>query len=163
MRVADHSFKSWVPHRILFKGTKQIAADGDLWCKSTSALEMNQSEVGRTLDKVSCRRVLIDGDNDETTRLVAIKDKSGAQTGEVREETSKVSKGMAYSAARHFIAAQNYIRDDDSVETRQTKRLLEGDLARLTSARSTSKLVKLAVDPNTTSVKEFVKLMQANV
>ena len=158
-RVSDHSFKSWVPHRILFKGTRQIAQDGDLWCKSTSALEMNQSEIGRTIDKVSCRRVTIDQD-EETTRLVALKDEHGMETGEVRTETFTASRGMAQSAARHFIAAQNYMRDEGAIMNRDTKRLLEGDLSRLTSARSTAKFVKLAVDPNTTSVKEFVKLMQ---
>ena len=67
---------------------------------------------------------------------------------------------MAYSACRHFVAAQNYLRDEDAVETRDTKRLLEGDMARLSAARSTAKFVKLAVEPTATAVKEFVKLMQ---
>ena len=49
-RVGDHDFKTWVPHRIIFKGTRQIDQDGDLWCKSTSALESNQSQIGQTLD-----------------------------------------------------------------------------------------------------------------
>ena len=145
---------------MIFKGTKQIAEDGDLWCKSTSALEMNQSELGRTIDKVSCRRVTIDSVEEETTRHVAVKGSDGQQTGEVKVETSKVTKGMAYSACRHFVAAQNYLRDEDAVETRDTKRLLEGDMARLSAARSTAKFVKLAVEPTATAVKEFVKLMQ---
>ena len=162
-RVADHSFKSWVPHRILFKGTRQIAQDGDLWCKSTSALEMNQSQIGRTLDKVSCRRVSIDADDASTTRLVALKGEDGKETGEVRSESFKATKSMAFSAARHYVAAQNYLRDEDSILTRDSKRLLEGDLARVTSGRTTAKFVKLAVDPNTTSVKEFIKLMRADI
>ena len=134
-----------------------------MWAKSTSALEMNQSELGRTLDKVSCRRVSIDNGDDKTTRHVAVKAMDGSETGDVRVEKSTVTKGMAFSAARHFVAAQNYIRDEDAVETRETKRLLESDLARVTVKRSSAKLVKLAVDPNTTSIREFVKLMRANV
>ena len=119
-----------------------------------------QSELGRTIDKVSCRRVTIDSVEEETTRHVAVKGSDGQQTGEVKVETSKVTKGMAYSACRHFVAAQNYLRDEDAVETRDTKRLLEGDMARLSAARSTAKFVKLAVEPTATAVKEFVKLMQ---
>ena len=137
-RVSD-GFKSWVPHRLLFKGTRQIADDGDLWCKSTSALEMNQSQLGRTLDKVSCRRVTIDVGNAETTRLVALKGEDGKETGEVRTETFSTSKSMAYSAARHFVAAQNYLRDEEAILTRDSQRLLEGDMARLTSGRATAR------------------------
>ena len=133
-----------------------------MWCKSTSALEMNQSEIGRTIDKVSCRRVTVDADNDTTTRLVAIKGEDGKQTGEVRTENFTATKGMAYTASRHFVAAQNYIREEDAVSTCETKRLLEGDMARLSAARSTSKFMKLPVDKNTTAVKEFIKLMRAN-
>ena len=40
-RVSNSEYKSVVPHRLLHKGTKQIAEDGDLWCKSTAALEAN--------------------------------------------------------------------------------------------------------------------------
>ena len=105
---------------------------------------------------------MLNGD-EETTRLVAIRGEDGEETGEVRTETFTTARGMAFSASRHFVAAQNYMRDDDSITTRDTKRLIESDLARLSSARSHAKHVKLAVDPNTTAVKEFVKLMRANV
>ena len=67
-RVADHDFKSWVPHRLLHKGTKQARDYGDLMSRSTHALEANQSEMGRTLDQVSCRRKTIDVGDEKTQR-----------------------------------------------------------------------------------------------
>ena len=72
-------------------------------------------------------------------------------------------KAAASSRRQPLPPSPHYIRDDDAILTLETMRLLEGDLARLTSARSTAKFVKLAVDPYTTSVKEFIKLMRADV
>ena len=118
---------------------------------------MNQSQIGRTLDKVSSRRVTINQAGEDTTRLIALKSENGEETGEVRTHVFKATKGMAVSAARHFVAAQNYLHDEEAC----TKRLLEGDMARLTAGRSTAKFVKLAVDSDTSCVKEFIKLMNA--
>jgi hypothetical protein len=151
-RVADHNFRSWVPHRILHKGTRQIAAEGDLWCKSTSALEANQAEMGRTLDKVSSRRRSIDL-GDAVTSTIVVKPDGSYATVE-----AKVTGAMAMSASTHFIAAQGFRGDEENrILQRGTNRLVLGAEARSTAPRTNPKFIKLPVDADMTSFDHFVK------
>jgi hypothetical protein len=153
--LSGHMHKSWVPHRILHKGSRQlITTKGNDWVKSTSALEANQAEMGRTLDKVTCRRRGID-DGQEQHTFRAKKAKDGHEV----LQSFKVSKGMAASAASRLIGSQNYQRDDENVvRKRSTDRLLLG--GRTTSPRTGTKLRRLAPDPRATAVAEFMKLMR---
>jgi hypothetical protein len=151
-RVADHGFKSWVPHRLLHKGTRQIAAEGDLWCKSTSALEANQAEMGRTIDKVSSRRRLID-EGSAVTSTIKVSKLDGSH-GTVE---AKVTGAMAMSASRHFIAAQEFRSDaENRILQRGSNRLVLGPEARSTAPRTNPRFVKLPVDRDTSSVAQFV-------
>jgi hypothetical protein len=154
--VSGWSHKSWVPHRILHKGSRQlITTNGNDWIKSTSALEANQAEVGRTLDKVTCRRTGIDHDKEQ--RTFRSKKSEGGQQEKL--ESYKVSKGMACSAASHVIASQNYRRDEENcVRKRSNDNLILH--ARSTSPRTGPKLRKLAVDSTATAMSEFIKLMR---
>jgi hypothetical protein len=155
--LSDHTHKSWVPHRLLAKGSRQlIATKGKDWIKSTSALEANQAEVGRTLDRVTCRRTGIDeGEGERTFR--AKKSKEG---NDVLQSYS-VSKGMASSCAEHYIASQNYQRDtENAVRKRATDRLLLEPQGRSTAPRAGDKLRRLASSPSATAMGEFIKLMR---
>ena len=131
-RVANHNFRSWVPHRLLHKGTRQIAKDGDLWCKSTGALEANQAEMGRTLDAVSSRRRSIDTGEEKTSTVVRCKDCDGNETTRVKE--AKVTSSMALSAAKHFTAAGAFRVDEENrILQRGTQRLVLGAEGRSTA------------------------------
>lgn len=140
-RVSNHGFKSWVPHRILYKGTRMIHERGDLWARSTSALEANQSEVGRTLDKVSSKRRSVDTGSQTTARPYLNKTQINQDEEILALDTSmavsvsqmKVTSAMARTAAKHFIAAQarvhvcpqvdNAFKDCVSVGCRHSKRM----------------------------------------
>ena len=153
-RVGNHSFRSWIPHRLLHKGTRQLASCGDLWRKSTSALEANQAEMGRTLDAVSSRRRGVDQGDERTT---TIKEFSSGEVGpSSRLIAAKVESSMAMTAAKHFTAAAA-LRDDDEnrILQRGTQRLILGAEGRSTAPRSNPKHVKLPVDPDATSVTVF--------
>lgn len=168
-RVSDHSFKSWVPHRILNKGTRMIKEHGDLWARSTSALEMNQSEMGRTLDKVASRRKRIDQGAEVTLRPVKVKKQSEDETVEephfaVDVSKMKVTSAMAQSAARHFIAAQAYREDqENAIEMREAVRLVLGEEGRSTKRRGLAKIEKVitGVDKDADTTTTFLSLMRA--
>jgi hypothetical protein len=154
-RVANHSFRSWVPHRLLHKGTRQVATYGDLWVKSTSALEANQAEMGRTLDAVSSRRRSIDQGDEKTSTVVVCKDCDGNDSTKVVK--AKVTSSMAMSAAKHFTAAGAFREDvDNRIMQRGTQRLVLGAEGRSTAPRTNPKFVKLPVDLDASSVSEFV-------
>ena len=167
-RVSNSDYKSVVPHRILHKGTKQIAEDGDLWCKSTAALEANQAELGRTLDKVTCRRVSCDAGTGETTkrqRRVKPESDSGSDMSEAEVEPEVVtesfscSKGMAYTGMQHFIAAQGFRMDEENrLHMREDDALVLGPDARATSKR---RLPKPLPADTRGSVPRFIELMRA--
>ena len=167
-RVGDHAFKSWVPHRILHKGTRMIKEHGDLWARSTSALEMNQSEIGRTLDKVSSRRKKVDEGAGQTLRPVHVKVEP--EDADVEEPTfavdtskMKVTSAMAQSAAKHFIAAQAYREDkENSIQMRETARLTLGEEGRSTKRRVLDKVKKTiaGVDEDADTMSNFITLMR---
>jgi hypothetical protein len=156
--LSGKTHKSWVPHRLLHKGSRQlITTNGNDWRKSTSALEANQAEVGRTLDKVTCRRRGVDEGEDELTYR-ATTPTGGGVTG---LQSYKVSTGMAVSCAKHYIASQNYQRDDENaVRKRSSTSLLHEVGGRSTSPRTCPKLRRLAADPSATAMSEFLKLMR---
>ena len=149
-RVGNHDFKSWVPHRILHKGTRQIYGRGDLWARSTSALEANQSEMGRTLDKVSSKRRSIDVGDGKTQRPF----KPKAEVEDVLDDLDtshavdvskmKVTAAMAQTAVKHFIASQAYSNGKENViKTREIERLTVGIDGRATKKRGLAKLEKV--------------------
>ena len=90
-RVGDHNFKSWVPHRLIMKAVKCIKERGDLWARSTSALEMNQSDVGRMLDKCSSRRKSIDQGDERTSPNC--EDGARRATGKPRRGRGRAANG----------------------------------------------------------------------
>ena len=156
-RVANGSFRSWIPHRLLFKGTRQIAEEGDLWVKSTAALEANQAEMGRTLDQVSSRRRHID-QGEERTRTNKMMSKD---SDEHRVVEAKVVGGMAMSASRHFIATQAFRGDEENrILQRQSNRLVLGAEARSTAPRTNPKFIRMPVDPNASYVSVYIEKMQ---
>ena len=126
--------------------------DGDLWCKSTSALEMNQAELGRTIDKVSSRRI----GASETVRMAEVE-------GQYVKRTYTTYKGMAYTAARHFIASANFKRDADTLKSRDVVSLVLGPDSRVTQKRITPKFALMPVDEKQTAVQAFVLLMRAGI
>lgn len=145
---------------------------GDLWARSTSALEANQSEVGRTLDKVSCKRRSIDVGDGQTQRPFTSKDAKKAavdatdldQSMAVSVSKMKVTSAMAQSAAKHFIATQAYCQDtENAIVTRETDRLVLGLEARSTRKRQLPKLEKVApdVDQKADSFTLFLQMMTA--
>ena len=165
-RVSNHDFKSWLPHRLIHKGVRQIAQDGDLWAKSTSALEANQGELGRSLDKVASRRRGADHSGQTTKRqmLVKVSDGEEEDSDEDKPEPTwepgkemKVTKGMAYTATRHFVAAQNFRYDEENrISMREADRLVLGPEGRATSKRRAPKRLP---DTSLGAVAEFIKLM----
>ena len=160
-RVANHNFRSWVPHRLLHKGTRQIAKEGDLWVKSTSALEANQAEMGRTLDAVSSRRRSIDQGDEKTRTTVLCRDCDGTESTKVVE--AKVQSSMAMTAAKHFTAAGAFREDEDNrILQRGTQRLVLGAEGRSTAPRTNPKYVKLPVDSGASSVSVFVSYILEN-
>jgi hypothetical protein len=154
--ISGLTHKSWVPHRILHKGSRQlITTKGNDWVKSTSALEANQAEVGRTLDKVTTRRRGIDEGQDQRT-FRAKRSKEGHEV----LQSYKISSGMAASCASDYIASQAYQRDtENAVTKRSTNRLIIEEGGRSTSPRTGRKLRKLATDARASAVSEFLKLM----
>ena len=172
-RVGDHNFKSWVPHRLIHKAVKCIKERGDLWARSTSALEMNQSDVGRTLDKCSSRRKTVDQGDERTSRPFAIKMEidgqeeslgAGVEAPQMATDTSamKVTTAMAQSVAKHFIATQAYREDQENcVQMRETRRLVLGEEGRSTKARGLTKIEKPieGVDMTACSMTNFMEMM----
>jgi hypothetical protein len=171
-RVGDHNFKSWVPHRLIMKAVKCIRERGDLWSRSSSALEMNQSDVGRTLDKCSSRRKSIDQGNERTSRPIVKMELDGQQEslGAGVEEPQmatdvsvmKVTTAMAQSAAKHFIATQAYREDQENcIQMRETRRLVLGEEGRSTKARGLTKIEKPieGVDMTACSMTNFIEMM----
>ena len=154
------------------QGTRMIHEWGDLWARSTSALEANQSEVGRTLDKVSCKRRSIDVGDGQTQRPFTSKDAKKAavdatdldQSMAVSVSKMKVTSAMAQSAAKHFIATQAYCQDtENAIVTRETDRLVLGLEARSTRKRQLPKIEKVApdVDQKADSFTLFLQMMTA--
>lgn len=167
-RVSNSEYKSVVPHRLLHKGTKQIAEDGDLWTKSTAALEANQAELGRTIDKVASRRVGCDAATERTTkRQRRVKPEAGSDSdmSEAEEDVAVVTelfactKGMAYTSMQHFVAAQAFRMDGENrLHMREDDALVLGPDARATSKR---RLPKPLPFDERGAVARFIELMQA--
>lgn len=141
---------------------------GDLWARSTSALEANQAEIGRTLDKVSCKRRSIDRDDQVTLRPVHVKTEENVLENidvskSVDVSKMKVTAAMATSAAKHFIATQAYDADvEKAIEMREIVSLNLGLEGRLSKKRSLPKLNQSSVhvDPNANTFDHFLSLMQ---
>jgi hypothetical protein len=157
-RCANHNFRRWVPHRLLHQGTRQIAEFGDLWRKSTSALEANQAEMGRTLDQVSSRRRSVDQGDERTHTVVICKPCATAVAPSTTKVVdAKVESSMAMTAAKHFTAAAAFRGDEENrILQRGTQRLVLGAEGRSTAPRTNPKYDKLPVDRDATSVSLLV-------
>lgn len=159
-RVSLSQHKSQYPHAVQWKAPLQMMILGDLWNYSLSALESYHAEVGRVADKTACKRVLADvGDG----RTLTCQPSRKGEEGPAGLVLSRVETTMAGTIAERLIAAQSLRRDEElAIPMREAMRIeLAPELGGGRSAlpRLHAKMLSIVVDPNTTCVLEFAKLL----